>query len=176
LDLFSSDKVKVVEELFADVEDFDMTMYEDQDNDGVFDGWDQCPDTPDGIPVDTIGCPFDTDRDGVSDYLDREVSRPGAIVDEYGVEVNENTVVGLLDAQAIRRSDVESYLLMQKVQNKVRRGESLPIPDKFKKVDKDSDGYISFDELLKVIDDYFDDKSDYSPADIKDLNNFFFEQ
>ncbi len=176
LDLFSSDKTKIVEDLFANIEDFDFTMYEDQDNDGVLDGWDQCPNTPDGIPVDTIGCPFDTDSDGVPDYLDREVSRAGAIVDEYGVEINENTVVELLDAKAIRRSDVESYLLMQKVQNKTRRGDSLPIPDKFKKVDNDNDGYISFDELLKAIDNYFDNASDYSPDDIKQLNDFFFEQ
>ncbi len=176
LDLFSSDKVKIVEGLFANLDDFDDAMWDDQDGDGVFDGWDQCPNTPEGIPVDTVGCPFDSDGDGVPDYLDREVSRPGAIVDEYGVEVSENTVIELMNAQAIRRNDVESYLLMQKVQNKTRRGDPLPIPDKFKLVDIDSDGYISFDELLKAIDNYFDNKSDFSPDDIKELNDFFFEQ
>ncbi len=176
LDLFSSDKVKIVEDLFKDLEDFDMTMYEDQDNDGVFDGWDECPDTPEGVPVDTLGCPFDSDGDGVPDYLDREQSRRGAVVDEYGVEINEYMVVELLDAKAINRTDVESYLLMQKAQNKTRRIEPVPIPEKFKKVDKDGDGYISFDELLKTINEYFDGSSGYSPNDIKELNDFFFEQ
>lgn len=176
LDLFSSDKTQIVEDLFADIDDFDYTMYDDQDNDGIFDGWDECPNTPDGVPVDTLGCPFDSDGDGVPDYLDREVSRPGAIVDEYGVEINEGTIVELLDAQAIQRSEVEAFLLMQKVQNKVRRRESLPIPPRFLQVDRDNDGYISFDELLKTIDDYFDGNADYTPDDIKELNDFFFEQ
>ena len=177
LDLFSSDKVKIVEDLFANIDDFDMAMYDDQDGDGILDGWDQCPDTPEGVPVDSIGCPFDSDGDGVPDYLDREPnSRPGAIVDEYGVEINENTVVELLNVDAIRRSDVEMYLLMHKAQNKSRRGEYLPIPDKFKIVDANGDGYISFDELLKTINDYFDDISIYSPDDIRELNDFFFEQ
>jgi hypothetical protein len=176
LDLFSSDKVKIVENLFANVDDYDMAMYEDLDRDGILDGWDQCPDTPDLVPVDTTGCPFDSDGDGVPDYLDRETSRPGAIADEYGVEINENMVIAILDAKAIRRSDVESYLLMHKVQNRARRSDSLPIPDKFKNVDTDGDGYISFDELLKSINDYFDGSSGYSPGDIKELNDFFFEQ
>ena len=63
LDLFSSDKAKIVEDLFANIDDFDFAIYEDQDNDGIFDGWDQCPDTPEGIQVDSIGCPFDSDID-----------------------------------------------------------------------------------------------------------------
>jgi hypothetical protein len=177
LDLFSSDKTKIVEGLFANVDDFDMTMIEDQDNDGILDGWDRCPNTPDLVPVDTSGCPFDGDSDGVPDYLDREMpSRPGAVVDEYGVEINESMVVEILNSKAIRRSDVESYLLMHKVQNRTRRSDSLPIPDKYKSVDTDNDGYISFDELLKSINDYFDGSSGHSPDDIKELNDFFFEQ
>ena len=177
LDLFSSPKVKIVDDLFANIADFDYTLFDDQDGDGVPDIMDQCPDTPPGIPVDSIGCPFDSDGDGVPDYLDREPnSRPGAIVDEYGVEINENMVVEVLNVMAIRRSDVESYLLMHKMQNRTRRDSDLPIPDKFKKVDANGDGYISFDELLKVINDYFDGSSGYSPDDIRELHDFFFEQ
>jgi hypothetical protein len=176
LDLFSSPKTIIVEDLFADIEEYDYAMWDDEDGDSVFDGWDACPGTPDGIPVDTVGCPFDSDGDGVPDYLDLEVSRSGAIVDEYGVEINESMIVDLLNAQAIRRNDVEAYLLMQKAQNKMRRREPLPIPDKFKNVDGDGDSYISFDELLRAIDDYFNGEADYAPADIKELNDFFFEQ
>ena len=178
LDLFSQDKWKKVEDIIANIDDYDTSVYDDQDDDGVTDLWDLCPDTPpEGFPVDSVGCPFDSDGDSVPDYLDREPnSRPGAIVDEYGVEINENTVVEILNAPAIRRSDVEMYLLMRQAQNKARRSEDLPIPDKFKKVDTNSDGYISYDELLKAINDYFDGNSDYSPDDIKDLKDFFFEQ
>ena len=177
LDLFSSDKVKIVEDLFLDVEDFDMSMWEDEDDDGVFDGVDECPGTPYSIPVDSVGCPFDTDGDGVPDHLDREPnSRPGAIVDEYGVEINENMVIEILNAGAIRRRDVESYLMMHRAQNRARRTESLPIPEKFKPVDRSGDGYISFDELIRAINDFFDGNSGYSPNDIRELNDFFFEQ
>ena len=40
----------------------------------------------------------------------------------------------------------------------------------------DGDGYISFPELLKSVDDYFDEKTDYKPEDIYELNSFFFSQ
>jgi Ca2+-binding EF-hand superfamily protein len=92
------------------------------------------------------------------------------------VEINENMVIEILNTAAIRRSDVESYLMMHRMQNKARRGESLPIPDKFKRLDVNNDGYISFDELLKSINDFFDDSSTYSPDDINELIDFFFVQ
>ena len=177
VDLFSPPRTKTIEDLMASIDDFDWTLYDDQDDDGVFDLYDLCPDTPQGIPVDTVGCPFDRDGDGVPDYLDREPdSRPGAIVDEYGVEINENMVIEVLNAMAIRRSDVESYLLMHRMQYRGRREEPLPIPDKFKRVDTNGDGYISFDELLKSINDVFDNIVNFSPDDVKELIDFFFEQ
>ena len=178
LDLFSSDKVKIVEDVFADIENYDPTMDEDEDGDGVLDGADLCPGTPPNVKVDPdTGCPIDSDGDGVPDYLDLEPnSRPGAIVDEYGVEINENMVIDVLNTDAIRRRDVESYLMMQKLQNRSRRSEALPVPDKFKKVDRNGDGYISFDELLKTVYDFFDGNSDFTPDEIEELNNFFFEQ
>jgi len=175
LDLFSEDKYKILDLIYADIEDYDYIMDEDEDGDGVFDGRDLCPGTPEGIPVDSVGCPLDSDRDGVPDYMDREPnSRPSAIVDEYGVEINENMVIEVLNLTAINRRDVESYLTKQ--QNKPRRGEALRIPDKFKKVDTNGDGYISYDELLKAINDYFDGKSTYSPDEIQELKDLFFVQ
>ena len=177
VDLFSPPRTKTIEGLMGNIDDFDFTMFDDQDGDGVFDRWDKCPDTPPGLEVDSIGCPFDDDKDGVPNYLDREPnSRPGAIVDEYGVEINENMVVEVLNDMAILRSDVESYLMVRKMQNRARREGVLPIPEKFKRVDANSDGYISFDELLKTINNVFDDASGYSPSDIKELIDFFFDQ
>ena len=45
---------------------------------------DQCPDTPKGVAVDTVGCPIDSDGDGVPDYLDKCPGTP------KGVEVDAN--------------------------------------------------------------------------------------
>ena len=42
----------------------------DTDEDKVFDGFDKCPDTPKGVAVDSVGCPLDTDEDLVPDYKD----------------------------------------------------------------------------------------------------------
>ncbi len=57
-----------------------------------------------------------------------------------------------------------------------RKGNGAPIPDKFKPVDTDKDGYISFDEMLKEIDRYFDFDSQLTAGDIYELNSFFFAQ
>ncbi|WP_345974276.1 OmpA family protein [Sulfurimonas sp. HSL3-7] len=43
----------------------------DSDGDGVYDYKDQCPGTPTGVEVNSGGCPFDSDTDGVSDYADQ---------------------------------------------------------------------------------------------------------
>jgi OmpA-OmpF porin, OOP family len=45
----------------------------DDDNDGVANCFDKCPNTVQGIVVDTKGCPKDTDGDGVFDYQDKEL-------------------------------------------------------------------------------------------------------
>ncbi len=50
---------------------FNIGKSQDSDGDGVSDKRDNCPDTPEGIGVDSRGCPLDTDKDGVPDYLDQ---------------------------------------------------------------------------------------------------------
>lgn len=61
----------------------------DEDRDGVLDIYDNCPNTPPGLPVDTCGCPLDTDGDGVYDYLDRCGDTPnGVVVDTCGCPVD----------------------------------------------------------------------------------------
>ena len=61
----------------------------DSDGDGVIDTLDKCPGTPQGVAVDSNGCPVDTDRDGVADYLDKCLETPaGVAVDNIGCPVD----------------------------------------------------------------------------------------
>ncbi|MCQ2103557.1 MAG: OmpA family protein [Fibrobacter sp.] len=56
----------------------------DADSDGIVDSLDQCPNTPMGFPVDSLGCPVDEDKDGVTDSLDKCLGTPAGI--EVGVD------------------------------------------------------------------------------------------
>jgi OOP family OmpA-OmpF porin len=56
----------------------------DSDKDGVPDYLDKCPNTPSGVAVDKDGCPIDSDKDGVPDYLDKCPNTPA------GVAVDKN--------------------------------------------------------------------------------------
>lgn len=57
----------------------------DSDGDGVMDIVDKCPNTPEGIKVDSDGCPLDSDGDGVPDHLDKCPDTPkGYKVDASG--------------------------------------------------------------------------------------------
>lgn len=57
----------------------------DQDGDGVVDGIDICPFTPQGVKVDADGCPLDEDNDGVPNYIDEELTTAaGAFVNNKG--------------------------------------------------------------------------------------------
>ena len=63
----------------------------DSDGDGVTDGRDQCPDTPQGARVDANGCPRDSDGDGVADGLDRCPDTPrGERVDASGCPMDSD--------------------------------------------------------------------------------------
>ncbi len=178
LDLFSSPKTLQVERLFADI-DYDYSvLYSDVDNDGWFDGWDDCPDTPPGAQTDSSGCAIDSDNDGVPDYMDEEInSRHGAFVNNNGVEITEDDLAALLDkSMAVGRNEIDFYLRSPESYRPKRKSEFVEIPDKFKSLDGDKDDYISFDEMLHAIDRFFDFDSELSTDDIYDLNNFFFSQ
>ena len=112
LDLFSEPKVRTEELLYAELEDSDYLMFEDEDGDGIVDGVDECLGTPEGVEVDSTGCPWDYDQDGVPYYMDDENSFPGAIVNEQGVEMSENELESLLATpNAISRSELDLYLV-----------------------------------------------------------------
>jgi hypothetical protein len=175
-DLFSSARMLKMQRLFRLMEDDPMLMG-DEDADGTFDGWDQCPATPFGVVTDSLGCPLDSDDDGIYDYLDKEpLSRVGAFVNNEGVEMNEEDLIAMLNhSMAAGRNEIDLYLRKSDA-FAGRRNNGLPIPDKFKTVDADKDNYISFDEMLKEIDRYFDFESKLTAGDIYELNSFFFAQ
>ena len=175
LDLFSDPKVRVEELMFAEIDDFDYTMFEDEDGDGVIDAADDCPGTPSGVNVDTLGCPYDNDDDGVPDYIDKEDATPtGAFVDEYGVTMTEDEVIARLDfSEAVERKDLALYYSILEAG---RRMSFADLPDKFRSLDTDTDTYLSFDELLKAINDFFDYRSELNTDEVYRMINFFFAQ
>ena len=62
----------------------------DEDDDGVIDFKDECPQTPYGAPIDAKGCPLDSDKDGVPDYKDLEEDTPeNAVVDSLGRSMSD---------------------------------------------------------------------------------------
>lgn len=54
-------------------------MKQDRDGDGVIDGMDKCPNTPEGDAVGSDGCPLDADGDGVIDAQDKCPNTPRGI-------------------------------------------------------------------------------------------------
>lgn len=66
---------------------------EDFDSDGIIDLVDLCPNTPEGVDVDTTGCPVDTDGDGVPDYKDKEIeSEYPELTNHEGVEMTDEMI------------------------------------------------------------------------------------
>jgi hypothetical protein len=174
-DMFSDPATRTVDLLYADLE-MDPVFFGDEDGDFVLDVADRCPGTPYGVLVDTLGCPLDRDSDGVPDYLDKEPdTEMGVWVDEHGVTLSEEEfLVHLQRDRALNREDLEAYLELIR-DRFVERGVA-EVPEKFEELDTDGDGYISFDELLKAIDEYFDFEVDLSLDELRQVNEFFFSQ
>ncbi len=173
-DLFSDPKTRTVELLYADVE-FDPLLFDDEDGDFVMDVTDRCPGTPFGVEVDTLGCPLDGDMDGVPDYLDLELfTERGAWVDDQGVTLFEEEFLESLELRnnAMPREGVEDYLTI--ISGQYKLDSEVVIPEIFLSLDVDGDGNLSLDELLLVIDKYFDFQLDLE--EVRQLNDFFFSQ
>lgn len=156
---------------------YDPLLIEDEDLDQVVDWYDRCPGTPEGVAVDTAGCPLDMDGDGIPDYQDLEAdTRAGAWVDPDGTTVTEEEFLARMEIRnrAMKREEVAPYMDM--ILAAYITGTEVEIPDKFKPLDEDLDGYLSYEELLKAIDQYFDYQLDLSIAELRELNEFFFSQ
>ena len=82
----------------------------DSDGDGVPDEIDQCARTPEGVPVDSVGCPLDSDKDGIIDYLDKCPNTPeGVQVDSTGCpsDIDKDGVPDYLDKCPNTKEGVE---------------------------------------------------------------------
>ncbi len=175
IDLFSSADELTAVENFKNLK-FTITDREDEDGDRVDDFNDECPNTPKGVKVNFKGCPEDTDKDGVPDYMDKQNDTPleAVGVGANGISLGEAQLIVLLyDPDAVKRSEIRLYSKDTKLkQTKNTKG----IPDKFKFVDLNQDNYISHEELQKAIDAFFDGTSPLTPKDVEELQEFFFNQ
>lgn len=159
--------------MYVEIPDDDV-ISGDTDKDWVLDFNDQCPSSPPGIPVDSTGCPLDSDRDGTPDYLDKEINSPPEVsTDEEGSQINASLVHILGDEKGASLTDYDYYL---RTGNVPSLSGNKRIPAKFREADLDHNGEISFDELLKTIDRYFDYQTILSLQDIYELMDFYFTQ
>jgi hypothetical protein len=177
LDLFSEPEYITVEKMYADFE-MDDIFLEDEDQDWVLDFGDECPDTPYGVEVDTLGCPLDGDGDLVYDFMDKELdSPPGAFVDDNGVQIEDSVLISMMQpGETIQREDLEYYLSMMREsdQKVILRPQGVPL--QYKAFDLDDDDYLSFDELLFGIRQYFDFRTLLSLEMIYEMMEFYFLQ
>jgi len=170
---------------------FQLVELLDSDQDGVRDFEDECPDTPKGIFVNEKGCPKDDDHDGVPDYLDKQPNTPkGAVVDIDGVAINDNDFTGK-NYDSIRNSMLHSgvtevtlfgpsgtkQVFVPNYEKLIKPGTSF-VPHKFASADTNKDGYISPEEVMQVIDMFFEGQNiDFdTTAKINELIEYFFEQ
>lgn len=175
-DLFSDPTTRTVDLLYADVE-FDPLFFDDEDGDFVLDVTDLCPGTPYGVTVDSLGCPIDGDMDRVPDYLDNEPeSAPDAWVDDQGVTVSEDEFLSAMEIRnyAMERNNVDAYMAL--IRSGYRLRSSGVIPESFRSLDTNEDGYLSFSELLKTVDQYFDFQLELNLEELREVNEFFFSQ
>jgi len=175
LDLFSEPEYVEVQKLFADYET-DETLLADEDNDWVLDFGDQCPASPPGVEVDSLGCPIDSDHDGIPNYLDKELRTPaGNFVDDQGRLLPDTTFAKMLDSmKAINRSELNYYI--GGITSSAGEQPGISVPLKFREFDQNKDDYISFTELLNAVDKYFDYRTFLSLQDIYEFIEFYFSQ
>jgi hypothetical protein len=177
LDLFS----KTTEEKQLQFIDLGSGMMDfwDTDGDYIMDVYDQCPMTPPGVLVDTLGCPFDDDKDHYANYADSELTTPRTAfyVDIIGKEVSKPIMLALLnDTASLSQQDIYRHYPNLLEGTGLYHRFYKSIPAKFKSVDTNGDDYISLEEILNAINMFFDSQSDLKVDDLYELGEFFFIQ
>lgn len=180
-----------------DVSDLDFSKVDssDTDKDGVNDFADECPGTASGIKVNAKGCPMDSDDDGIPDFRDKEANSPaGALVNEEGITMTEEFINQKLERDSL--NEVLSHQIeMLKAKEAAGGKKSVfhtdtsavyvsggefdntgRLPEDFRFIDQNKDGYISPAEMSAAIDDYLKDKSPLDRRRIHMLVDFFFDQ
>lgn len=76
---------------------FGLFNWKDSDGDLISDKHDKCPDTPRSAATDEYGCPFDTDEDGVPDYLDHCMFIPGTMATHGCADTDGDAVADSVD-------------------------------------------------------------------------------
>lgn len=95
------------------------TVEQDDDNDGVLNSKDLCPNTPNGVIVDKNGCEIDSDKDGVVNSKDRcPNTSPGVKVNEEGcfqtINLNINFDYNSNKIKSSYNEDINSFANMLK--------------------------------------------------------------
>ena len=178
VDIFSSEKIINLGQLDLTGIDFKKFDKADEDGDGVVDLWDECPETPPEVAVDTKGCPLDGDKDGVPGFRDDEpTSADSAIVGTNGVTLTEEQIQYFSDSlPAVDMDKICDYYPSMCGMKNLSKRNFVEIPAKFTEVDSNNDKYISLEELNDILDKFFDFKTDLSIDDIYELTEFFFSQ
>lgn len=180
-DLFSNQKEVYDDDLYMVSADIIEAIFsEDEDNDGVVDIWDKCLETPAGVVVDDFGCPLDDDNDGFGNYLDKELhTEKDSITNMEGVKLTPEEWIAYSDTtEAIDYDQICDYYPSMCYDNPQQRYRNMfvEIPEKFKTLDADKDGYISMEEISKAIDEFFNMTSNLTIDDVYELTEFFFSQ
>jgi OOP family OmpA-OmpF porin len=103
--------------VLAAVPESGAVVPQDSDGDGIIDGRDACPNSPQGIPVNVAGCPQDIDQDGVTNDRDQCTgTAAGTKVDGRGCDIIELKAVNF---------EIESAVLSEKTKRTLDTSASL---------------------------------------------------
>ena len=165
--------------------DFSTYDKDDDDQDGVINFHDLCPETPEEVTIDETGCPLDQDGDGVPDYLDEEPgTEPGMAVNEKGVTITDEMIAtGMVDTLAARRTIMFAmYPTMKKMYDEqadprlIGETGNKRMDELLKLADIDQDGILTPDEVTLIIDHFFEGSKAFTVDEIYRLIEYLFEQ
>jgi hypothetical protein len=172
-------------QVYDDVDVKSIVLKSDRDADGVLDINDVCPATPAGTKVDEKGCPLDKDKDGVADYLDKELQSPrNSVVTDSGVAITDSIFLAAYNDSIVMNHDIicAVYPSLCKEGNNDKADQANAGANKNSKLnapyshaDINNDGIITSDEIYKVIDRVFDNSTVIKLNDVHKIIDYFFE-